>query len=1028
MVQETQSIKILFVENQVEDYELAKQTLEKGGILFQSVRVNNAEDFIEAINNFTPNIIISGYAIPVFNGMEALLLAKQHAPNTPFILLTRSIDEETAIKCMKAGASDYILKDRKERLPFAINEALEQAKNRSEKEQVQIALEKSEEKFRMLAENAQDFIYRFDYSPKPKFSYVSPSSIHITGYTPEEFYKNDKLSINIIHPDDRWIFKNLHKSQVGGKSTINYRIIKKDGEITHLEQINVLTFNHNGDKIIAIEGIARNVTQRKIAEQALAKSAAQYRILFNNNPNPMWVYDTNTLKFLAVNNMAVKNYGYSMQEFLAMTINEIQKTGQMHSQSNSVANAENEIQHSGPWVHKYKNGKTIYAEITSHSIDYDGAQARLVVAYNVTDRVESTQKLYEQKQVAQATLDSINANICLLDHSGKIVSANRNWQNFIRQHSSTMTKVGVGVNYLSACQQACGANAADAKLIIEGLNKVLSGNIPIFEMEYEFKIEEESRWFQVRGVPYAGHDKYSQGLVLSHTDITPKKIAQLDLQQSELRYRIFMNSTNDIAFLKDHEFKYIMINRAGLNVLEKEEDQVLNQTDFALLPQNIANNSYQTDLETIEKGMMVTNEENYNGKIYEAHKFPVKFYSGKVGVGGFMRDITDLTTAQEKIVESEKKYKSLVENSLVGIYSTNFAGEFMFANQALCDMLEFNSIQELMKTNIKTLYKDVSKRETFLSIIKTNDRVNNYELEFITPKGKAKYILISASLTKNIISGMMLDIDDRKLAETKIIEKTHEIEAQNEEYITLNEELVKAKLKVEENDRLKTAFLQNLSHEIRTPMNGIIGFTQLLKDSSSSPETKSYYLEMIEQSGDRMMNIINDLVEISKIETGQISLYISEFDANTILQENLMLFKRVTEEKRLNLFIGHTEPQIILQSDKGKLHQIVSNLLNNAIKFTSEGSIEFGYYLTENKQVEFYVKDSGIGIHPKHHGIIFERFRQVDTSMSRGYEGAGLGLSITYAFIKELKGNIWVESEPNSGATFKFTLPISENK
>lgn len=1028
MVQETQIVKILFVENLIEDYELAKQTLKKGGIHFQSIRVNNAKDFIETINNFAPNIIVSGYSLPVFNGMEALLLAKQHAPSTPFILLTRSIDEETAIKCMKAGASDYILKDRKERLPFAINEALEQAKNKREKEQVQIALKKSEEKFRMLAENAQDFIYRFEYKPKPKFSYVSPSSIHITGYTPEEFYRNNKLSINIIHPDDRWIFKNLRKSQVNGKSTINYRIIKKDGEITHIEQINVLTYNHSNDKVIAIEGIARNVTQRKIAEQALAKSAAQYRILFNSNPNPMWVYDTKTLKFLAVNSMAVKNYGYSTQEFSAMTIKDIQQTGQNYSHSNSTPDSENEIQHSGPWVHKYKNGKTIYAETTSHSIDYDGAQARLVVAYNVTDRVESTQKLYEQKQVAQATLDSINANICLLDHSGKIVSANRNWQNFIRQHSNTITKVGVGVNYFSVCQQASGANKTDANLITEGLNKVLSGTISIFEMEYEFKIEKESRWFQVRGVPYAGHDKYSQGLVVSHTDITSKKIAELDLQQSELRYRIFMNSTNDIAFLKDHEHKYIMINRAGLKIFEKGEEQILNRTDFELLPQSIANDSHQTDLETVEKEMMVTSVVNYNNKIYEAHKFPVKFYSGKVGVGGFMRDITDLTIAQEKIVESEKKYKSLVENSLVGVYSTNLVGDFMFANQALCDILGFNSIQELMRTNIRTLYKDVSKRETFLSVIKVNDRVNNYELEFITPKGKTKYLLISASLTRNIISGMMMDIDDRKLAETKIIEKTNEIEAQNEEYITLNEELVRAKLKVEENDRLKTAFLQNLSHEIRTPMNGIIGFTQLLKDSSSSPETKSYYLEMIEQSGDRMMNIINDLVEISKIETGQISLYISEFDANSILQENLMLFKKITEEKKLNLFIGHTESQIILQSDKGKLHQIVSNLLNNAIKFTPEGSVEFGYYLTDNNLVEFYVKDSGIGIHPEHHGIIFERFRQVDTSMTRGYEGAGLGLSITYAFIKELKGDIWVESEPNNGATFKFTLPITENK
>jgi hypothetical protein len=271
---------------------------------------------------------------------------------------------------------------------------------------------------------------------------------------------------------------------------------------------------------------------------------------------------------------------------------------------------------------------------------------------------------------------------------------------------------------------------------------------------------------------------------------------------------------------------------------------------------------------------------------------------------------------------------------------------------------------------------------------------------------------------------MILDITERKLFELEILAKTNEIESQNEEYKVLNEELLEAKLKAEENDRLKTAFLQNLSHEIRTPMNGIIGFTQLLKEEDITFESKKIYLDTIEHSGERLMNMINDLVEISKIETGQISLNYTNFSLNALANEVLSQQKRKALDKDITLEVDQRSisEDIVLYSDKEKVIMVLSNIIGNAIKFTEVGGVKFGY-LQKGSEIEFYVEDTGIGIPPQLFTSIFDRFRQGDTSISRGYEGAGLGLSISKAFIEMLDGNIWVESVQGKGSIFKFTIP-----
>lgn len=240
----------------------------------------------------------------------------------------------------------------------------------------------------------------------------------------------------------------------------------------------------------------------------------------------------------------------------------------------------------------------------------------------------------------------------------------------------------------------------------------------------------------------------------------------------------------------------------------------------------------------------------------------------------------------------------------------------------------------------------------------------------------------------------------------------------------VEQELIKAKEKAEESDRLKSAFLANMSHEIRTPMNGILGFTDLLKEPKLTGEEQKKYIRIIEKSGNRMLNVINDIMSISKVESGETEILISESNINEQTRYIFNFFKPEMEKKGLQFILKNGLPDIeaFIKTDIEKIYAILTNLVKNAIKFTQTGSIELGYEL-KNEYLEFYIKDTGDGIIDNVKHAIFDRFRQGNISPSRTHKGAGLGLSITKAYVEILGGEIWVDSTEGVGSTFYFTIP-----
>ncbi|MFA5329875.1 MAG: ATP-binding protein [Prolixibacteraceae bacterium] len=249
--------------------------------------------------------------------------------------------------------------------------------------------------------------------------------------------------------------------------------------------------------------------------------------------------------------------------------------------------------------------------------------------------------------------------------------------------------------------------------------------------------------------------------------------------------------------------------------------------------------------------------------------------------------------------------------------------------------------------------------------------------------------------------------------EAKVNERTHE--------------LVQAKEKAEESDQLKSAFLANMSHEIRTPINSIIGFSELLNDPYFDDEQKQEFIRTIVNSGNNLMMIISDIMDLSMIESKQIKIRNEHFQVKQVIDDLESEFRYRAEANNLEFLINYPEKsnEIFLTNDKYRLKQIFDNLIGNALKFTHKGFIEIGYLL-KGDQIVFFVRDSGIGIPPIHHQTIFERFRQADITKTRKYGGNGLGLAISKNLVKILGGEMWVESEEGNGSTFFFSLTYFE--
>lgn len=382
-------------------------------------------------------------------------------------------------------------------------------------------------------------------------------------------------------------------------------------------------------------------------------------------------------------------------------------------------------------------------------------------------------------------------------------------------------------------------------------------------------------------------------------------------------------------------------------------------------------------------------------------------------------DITKEKEIKQSLAENEQRFRELTEHlpSGVAVYKAINDGEdFVFVDlNAAAKRITKHKKEDLLGKTLLSCFPNLINSPLLKSLRKV---YNSGEEAYIPPfyyddkeleggwRENSIYKLPSGEIV-----AIFKDVTDLKLAQERLKKK--------------NKKLRKAKIKAEESEQLKTAFLTNMSHEIRTPMNGILGFIDLLQTPGLSEDEKSNYAEIINQSGRRLLDTINDIIDYSKIETGDILLNPEEINVLEIFQNQACFFELEAKSKNLNLKFVEPENahKVKITADKNKLESVLTNLLKNAIKFTNEGDVEFGFEIVNNK-LKTYVKDTGVGIPKEKLTSIFERFVQADLKITRGHEGSGLGLAICKAYVEKMGGKIEVKSEMGKGSTFEFTIGI----
>jgi PAS domain S-box-containing protein len=502
-------------------------------------------------------------------------------------------------------------------------------------------------------------------------------------------------------------------------------------------------------------------------------------------------------------------------------------------------------------------------------------------------------------------------------------------------------------------------------------------------------------------------------------NIGKRKMVEKALRESEERYRELVENANDMLYTHDLEGNFTSINRAA--------EQVTGYTRTEALSMNIAQIVAPEYLQEalVQLGSLVASDDpvSYELEIIakDGRRVPVEIRTcvmkreGRpVGVQGIARDVTRRKMAEDALRQAEARYRSIIENAQEGIFQTTSDGKFISCNPALARIFGYENPESLMSsvTDVRRqLYVDSNKREESSRLLADKGSVSGFEFQAYRRDGTVVWLSENTRLvmdengTPLYQEGFIEDVTERKRAA---------------------EDLQRAKETAEAASRAKSQFLANMSHEIRTPINGIIGMTELALSTNLSLEQREY-LETVKNCADSLLSLINDMLDLARLEVGKLTLHPVPFGLRDSLDRTLNMLALRAHQKGLELSCNIL-PDVpdALVGDPDRLRQIIANLVGNAIKFTDRGDVvlhvQSDLQGPHHVSLHFTVTDTGIGIPENKQNVIFEAFTQADGSMTRKYGGSGLGLSISSQLVQMMGGRIWVESKVGEGSAFHFTV------
>jgi PAS domain S-box-containing protein len=998
-------LRILFIEDLPSDVDLAVLELRRERLRFDYETVCTREDLLNMLVSFRPDLIISDYMMPSYDGMQALLDVTEFDKEIPFILCTGSINEETAVRCIKAGAFDYVIKEHMTRLPFAVKEALEQVRMKREKRASDLLLTESEEKIQSIFRAAPVGI---GLVVKRVFIEVNDIFCKMTGYSRNELIG---YSSEMIYPSkEEYELVGTEKyKQISsyGTGSVETKFKRKDGEI-----INILMSSaplDNNDLLKGVTFTALDITSMKQNEDELKASLSLLNASLESTADGILIADGKG---------GIIKWNQKFAEMWGLP-GELLKNKDDNAAINHILGKLKEPEKFVEIVQllyhnpektsfdklEFRDGSVFERFSQPQKID-DKIVGRVWSFRDVTEQNKAEESLKLSEEKFRSIAENLTDVIFLTDTQG-----------FLKYISPSCRIFGYSQDEFSDKHFGDFMVEGELEKALPLFNNALNSIEVSKSVLLSFKRKDGTTFFaELSGSVFIVNDEI-KGVLGLLRDVSDKV-----KRESELRKLSRAVEQNPVSI--------VITNIAGIieyanpkmcEVTGYNQSELIGRNPNVLSTHEKSREEYKALWETITSGNDWKGEfhnKKKNGELYweSATLSPIKNEKDEIThFLGIKEDITIKKALQESTKESEKRYRELFLNNPVPtyIFDETTLG-FVEVNDATVEYYGYSREEFACMT-----LRDIRISEDIPSLHESVESLGEGVFHSVSMRHKKK----DGTLFPVEITSHSLPVKNgRKTRLVLAVDITDRIMAE--------EQMNLAREKAEASDRLKTSFLNNISHEVRTPLNGILGFAEIMNQRGLSEEDKQESLALLHQSSDRLLNTITNYMDISLLTSGSMSNTNKEFSPYTVVKNIYENSKSLCTLKKIDLVLEVTEGDELtsLTSDQEIVKKILSHFIDNAIKFTEKGKVSLGYKIAGTELV-FFVKDSGIGIDKESLSLIFEKFVKVEQSPFRISEGSGLGLSIAKGMSEMIGGKITVDSEPVNGSSFYLTLPLNaENR
>lgn len=897
----------------------------------------------------------------------------------------------------------------------------------TDKKNFEEQLKESEAKLNSIVQGSENTI--FTINGQMEITFINKAGIRLLGY-PESEIINQKFTKVLDKESLELVTSSFKKRQAGDKIPSRYRfnIVRKDGTKRRVE-INASVITNKAGQPETVANLI-DITKEDEIQNAAMEAQKRLSSFFNANRDMMFIKDKQR-RYLELNDRFCKFFNKEKKEIIGKTDEEIaleEKIKPCPSSDMRVLKEKELI------TLEEKLGNRTYS-VTKFPIVFNNDILIGGIFHDITPRLKAEEELYMKEDAINA---SINA-IVITDLEGTLIYVNdatlKLW-NYRREEI-----LGQPLEKFCSCNGALNSmKTLKEKGYSFGEDKAQRTDGSEFDVQYSITLVKDKS-----GTP--------RNIFASFIDVSERVCVEKELIESEKQYKSLFETTGTATIVYDKHKTILKCNTKFEELYGMPREKIINKVKW---PDFVHPDELPRMLEYHKNRPLGISPSSYEFKFIDA--------CGKTKT--VFHTVALIESTQDRISSfidiSERKKYELIQKVVLNIsriananiHLKEFLGQIHLEIQKVLKATNFYISLYDEKTGMYTFPYHEDEMENYES--DTPQALDQSLTDFVRRKGKgylikeederelqkAKIVSLIGEPTPVWMGAPLIDASNKKTIGVIALQDYQDKNAYNkDDLVTLEiiagyigqfiervkgiEALKEAKEKAEESDRLKLAFLANMSHEIRTPMNGILGFTDLLKESDFSLTEKEYFINAIQKSGNRMLNTVNDIIEISKIEAGEISIKNKIININEKISEIVSFFKLDATGKGLDLQMNlpATDSEVFLETDESKLESIITNLVKNAIKYSESGVIEFGYKPMGNR-IQFYCRDEGIGISTNHLKAIFNRFEQGGISEKHAFQGSGLGLAITKANIEMLGGKIWVESEEGAGSVFYFELPF----